>query len=145
MTFHRIWLSRGFDQATPPYVPVIVKAGTYGDEDEPVAEAWVSFNTTGATTYQAPWDSVPNYNWLLDGSASSYDIRYIKTAGTNDLSYYGLANNTWYNLNTNRKMGLYNSDSLGGDQTCTATVAIKYNANSTIISSNSIAFYAVAP
>jgi len=128
---------------SPEAPPVIlIKGGTYGDEDEPSAEAWLQFNTSGVTTHLGPWASIPDYTWLLSGSASQYDLRYVKTAGTHDLSSYGLANNTWYNLNTDRKIGLYIADSAGTMNDCTANVSIKWNANSTICHSNTITFYA---
>ena len=107
--------------------------------------AFIVFKTTGVVDGRSVEYSAGNtfvsYNWLSSGGTIAngndntlYDIRYVRTAGSNTSLDGGMSNNTWYNLNTDRTMYLL-SQSDGVTYTLTATVAIKYNANSTIISS----------
>lgn len=108
------------------------------------ANAWMNFSSAspGVVTGVNDSSSFSNYNWMSSGGTpSNYDIRYVRTAGT-ATALTSHSNNTWYNLNTNRTLYLH---SPGGVFTSlTATVAIKWNANSTVISSATCNWYADA-
>ena len=121
--------------AGPP-VQVLAKFPTKAGLTSP-QNAWCVFASTGGYT-QVP---TSDYTWLLSGAASSYQIRYIRTAGSETSLSGGLANNTWYALSTTRTM--YLSVTLTGQvKDLTANVQISYVSNSTIISYASVTWQA---
>jgi len=110
--------------------------------------AFMVFKSTGLVVgrdedvIDATGNTFVEYSWLSSGGTITngfdntlYDIRYVRTSGSQTTLSGGMANNTWYNLNTDRTMFLADTVTDGIAFTLTATVAIKYNANSTIISS----------
>ena len=99
--------------------------------------AYSYWQTTGTNVI----NGASNYTWLNSGTSSTYDIRQTRTSGNYSTVTGNMTNNTWGRMNIQRTMGLL-SPALGGTRTYSCTIAIKYNANSTIIDSNQYNFLA---
>lgn len=124
-----------FSGAAAGYLP-IVKAFDIYDQDFLSAVAtvvWYGIGTKNWSPTSYTTCNVTTYEWATIGANSAYDLRVTKTAGTGTLT--GVTNNAWKNMITNTTVQL--SRSTVGISTVTATCSIKYNANSTVIDSNS--------
>ena len=98
--------------------------------------AWARWLTNGACQYLNSAGATNTQFWLTGGfTASNYDVQYSKTGGTYSGTPVGMTSNVWYNLNANRTAYLTDV-SAGGSRSVIATTLIKYNANSTVIDSN---------
>lgn len=95
----------------------------------------IGYNNTAFNSGATTSNNFIEYDWRVGGASSRFDIRYVRTGGTEASLSGGLANNTWYNMSTDRTMYLLQDAPSATPITFNGTVAIKYNANSTIISS----------
>lgn len=109
----------------------LVKAFWVDTYDFGYAQATSTFNGTNHIVSYFDTCNISSYQFQT-GNVPLLDIRFTKTSGAATLS--GVANNTWYALNVVRQA--YLSASAPQAREVYASVSIKYNANSTIISSN---------
>lgn len=147
MSQFRLLVTHSHSYAAPPYVaPAIVYPTSVSSYDySSSCIGWMGFYANGVCQKEeAYWGRVTAFTWLISGAASDYDVRFTKTSGSS-LNYglpSAMTDNQWYNLGANPQAGGLLVTGTGNANTWNGTVAIKYNANSTIISSNSCTIYA---
>lgn len=124
-----------FSGASAGPVAIAPAVQPYDYEEFLAPNAWARWLNNGACQYLDSAGAQNNQVWLNSGSASSYDVRYIKTGGTYTGTLTGMTNAVWYQLSSNRTAYLTDVTA-GASRTVIATVYVKYNANSTVIDSN---------
>lgn len=112
-----------------------VTATAYGIQSSNAASVHYANGTWEGVSSGDFGSGAGSYPWLITGAAADYDVRATFTGGTTVPTFSaGWANNTWARLNADRTFRL--ARSVTGVITCDMTVSIKYNANSTIVVSN---------